>query len=82
MMEPMAEDELDILNYRRVWLQKCPYCGGSDICSTAAPSRMMEKVYEGKKEMVRQQAECENCGRSWHDVFTLTHIEELAEGDE
>lgn len=70
------------MSYTRVQGQACPYCAGPAICNSSPPSRMIEKVYEGNKEMVRQRAECESCGRSWWDVFLLAQVEELAEGEE
>ncbi len=46
---------------------KCPYCGGADISGRGydydePPARIID---------------CENCGKSWMDVFTLTDVLEL-----
>ena len=73
--------ELDQLSYTRIHDQQCPYCKGTDICSPRS-FMTLEKVYVGDKAMLRQRAECENCGRAWWDVFVLSYIEELAEGEE
>jgi uncharacterized protein with PIN domain len=81
----MADDvitQVDQLSYARIQSQRCPYCGSPRFASSSPPSRLIEKVYEGVKEMVRQRTDCENCGRSWWDVFMLSHIEELEEGEE
>jgi YgiT-type zinc finger domain-containing protein len=69
--------QVDQLSYARVHGRMCPYCGGKDL--DISRTNEFEKVYEENREMIRQRAECENCGRAWWDCFMLSHIEELKE---
>lgn len=64
-------------SFARVEQKRCPYCGGSYLFS----DNYFEKVYEGKKEMVRQEAGCKNCGREWWDVFVLSGIEDRQQAE-
>ena len=44
---------------------RCPFCGGSDLEGEGYD-------YDGDPA---QTIECQDCGRSWLDIFTLTDIE-------
>ena len=42
----------------------CPYCNSDRIVAL-----------EFNPESLEQTVECENCGRQWAEVFTLTDVE-------
>lgn len=44
----------------------CPYCNGTDIVTGN---------YEPETQV--QDITCENCGKTWNEVFQLTGIEEI-----
>ncbi len=49
----------------------CPFCGKT------APKPKIEHVNDSAhKDLVQLFYACEYCGRAWHDVFVLSHIEE------
>ena len=48
----------------------CPFCGGKDIEGGNT---------EADGTSVWIEILCENCGSRWHDIYTLTDIEEIVE---
>lgn len=50
----------------------CPFCGSGTLCGDS---------YDCEGGSVAQRIECEDCGKSWHDIYTLTDIEEIFEDD-
>lgn len=49
---------------------RCPYCGSEDIAGGIIQSA---KFYDGYEIVVR----CNNCGKAWKDIYTLTDVEAL-----
>ena len=47
----------------------CPACGGTDLSSTGP--------VETDTKIAWQPIECENCGATWNDCYTLTCYAEL-----
>lgn len=45
----------------------CPVCGGADI------SANNDFVSVGAS--AHQTVECENCGATWYDIYTITGVE-------
>lgn len=54
-------------NYKQTF--HCPYCG-SENCG--APNEIQLDEDEAYQIVV-----CDNCERSWKDVYLFTHIEEI-----
>lgn len=47
----------------------CPACGGTDISSAGSVGT--------DSKIAWQPVECENCGATWNDCYTLTGYAEL-----
>ena len=45
---------------------ECPHCGGTDISSCG---------FESDDTYAWREVECENCGKEWKELFSMTGIE-------
>jgi len=49
---------------------KCPFCKSENIWGGITHSA---KYYDGYE----QEVQCNECGKAWKDIYTLTDVEEI-----
>lgn len=53
----------------------CPFCGEDDELGDNLDYQDLDPVEDGS---IEQKVSCNNCGRAWMDVFTLSDVRELS----
>ena len=61
-----AEYERTEYEYIQNGGNNCPHCGSSDISGGS---------FEADGTSAWRDVECEECGESWHDIYSLTGIQ-------
>jgi len=49
---------------------KCPFCKSANICGGVTHSAKYYDAYV-------QEVHCNECGKAWIDIYTLTDVEEI-----
>ena len=63
----MALTEKQKKEYLQADGRRCPYCGSKDIDAES---------FNSGGDQAWQRIDCRDCDKSWHDIYTLTDMEE------